>query len=69
MIKNHPFKDLYDKIFPIGDYSGFYSSLKDKNGANGGHFVISQMMMENDKIYISNPFLDLDSQMTQNLPI
>ena len=36
--KNHPFKDLYVKIYIIGYYSGFYSSLKDKDGANGGHF-------------------------------
>ena len=27
--KNHPFKDLYDKISTSGYYSGFYSSLKD----------------------------------------
>ena len=30
-IKNHPFKDIYVKIYSIGYYSGFYSSLKDKN--------------------------------------
>ena len=27
--KNHPFKYLYDKIYTIGYYSVFYSSLKD----------------------------------------
>ena len=37
-IKNHPLKDLYVKIYTIGYYSSFYSSLKDKNSANGGHF-------------------------------
>ena len=40
-IKNHPFKDLYVKIYTIGYYSGFYSSLKAKNWANGGHFECS----------------------------
>ena len=30
MIQNLSFKDLYDKIYTIGYYSGFYSSLKDK---------------------------------------
>ena len=32
------FKDRYDQIYTIGYYSGFYSSLKDENWANGGHF-------------------------------
>ena len=27
-----------DEIYTIGYYSGFYSSLKDKNWANGAHF-------------------------------
>jgi hypothetical protein len=40
-IINHPFKDLYVKIHTIGYYSGFYSSLKDKNLVNGGHFESS----------------------------
>jgi hypothetical protein len=30
-ITNHPFKDIYVKIYTIGYYSGFYSSLTDKN--------------------------------------
>jgi hypothetical protein len=34
-IINHPLKDLYIKTYTIGYYSGFYNSLKDKNGANG----------------------------------
>ena len=40
-IINHPFKDLYVKIYTIGYYSGFYSSLEDKNLANGGNFECS----------------------------
>ena len=39
MIKeNHLFKCLYDKIYTIGYYPGFYSSPKDKIRAYGGHF-------------------------------
>jgi hypothetical protein len=30
-ITNHPFKDIYDKIYTIGYYSGFYSYLTNKN--------------------------------------
>ena len=30
-ITNHPFKDVHDKIYIIGYYSAFYSSLTDKN--------------------------------------
>ena len=41
IIINHPFKDLYDKIYTIGHYSGFCSSLNDENCANGGHFELS----------------------------
>jgi hypothetical protein len=37
-IINYPFKDLYVEIHTIGYYSGFYSSLKEKNWAYGGHF-------------------------------
>jgi hypothetical protein len=40
-IINHPFNDLYVKIYTIGYYSGFYSSLKETNWANGGHFALS----------------------------
>ena len=40
-MKNHPFKDLHVKIYTIGYYSGLYSSLKDKNWANGGHSEFS----------------------------
>ena len=29
-------KYLYDKIYTIGYYSGFYSSLRDKIWGNGG---------------------------------
>ena len=35
-ITNHPFQDIYVKIYTISYYSGFYSSLTDKNWANGG---------------------------------
>ena len=35
---NQHFKDLYDKIYTIGYYSGFYSSLRDEIWANGGYF-------------------------------
>jgi hypothetical protein len=38
---NHPFKDIYYKIYIIGYYSGFNSSLKVKNCVNGGHFEFS----------------------------
>ena len=41
MIINHHFKYLYDKIYTIGYYSGFYSSLKDNIWANCGHFEFS----------------------------
>jgi hypothetical protein len=36
-VKNHRFKYLYDKIYTICYYSGFYSSLRDKIRGNGGH--------------------------------
>ena len=36
--KNHHFKDLYDKFYTIGYYSGFYSSLRDEIWANGDYF-------------------------------
>ena len=29
--ENHPFKYLYVKIYTIGYYKGFYSSLTDQN--------------------------------------
>ena len=35
------FKDYFVKIYTIGFYSGFYSSLKDKKWENGGHFEFS----------------------------
>jgi hypothetical protein len=41
MIENHHSKYLYDKIYTIGYYSGFYSSLRDKIWAYGGHFEFS----------------------------
>ena len=34
VIKIHQFKYFYDKIYTIGYYSGFYSSLRDKIWAN-----------------------------------
>ena len=40
-IKYHQLKYLFDKIYTIGYYSGFYSSLWDRNWANGGHFGLS----------------------------
>ena len=39
--ENHPFKYLYVKICTIGYYTGFYSSLKDPNWANGGNLEFS----------------------------
>ena len=50
VIENHPFKDLYLKIHTIGYYSGFYSSLNDKNWTNGGHFEFSPEDEEKDHI-------------------
>jgi hypothetical protein len=38
MTKNHQFKDPCYEIYAIGYYSGFYSYLKYKIEANGGHF-------------------------------
>jgi hypothetical protein len=38
MFRNQPLKFVYDIIYTISYYSGFYSSLRDKIGANGGHF-------------------------------
>ena len=35
--KNHWFKHIYDKIYTIGYYLGFYISLRDKIWENGGH--------------------------------
>ena len=35
IMKKHPFKDIYDKIYRIGYYSGFYSF------ANGGNLGLS----------------------------
>jgi hypothetical protein len=37
MIKKIKIKYLYDKIYTIGYYPCFYSSLRDKILANGGH--------------------------------
>ena len=34
-------KSPIQRIYTIYYYSGFYSSLKDKNCANGGHFEFS----------------------------
>ena len=34
----YPFNELYSKTCTISYYSDFYSSLKDKNCAYGGHF-------------------------------
>jgi hypothetical protein len=45
MIENHHSKYLYDKIFTIGYYSGFYSSL----GAYGGHFEFSSKDEEEEE--------------------
>ena len=42
LIKNHPFKALYDKIYTVGYYSGFYSSVKDKIWLNGAATCIQQ---------------------------
>ena len=39
--KIHRLKYLYDKIYTIGYYSGFYSSLRDKLWGNGCHFEVS----------------------------
>ena len=36
--KVHQIKNMYENIYIIGYYPGFYSSLKDQNCANGGHF-------------------------------
>ena len=41
MEKNHNFKYLYDEIYSIGYYSGFYSSMRDKNWANCVNFGLS----------------------------
>ena len=57
-------KDLYDKILTIGYYSGFYSSLNDKNFANGGHFGF--LWKDEGQIfimYVSNASLNLEKQM------
>ena len=42
--ENHSFKDQHVKIYTICHYSGFYSSLNDKNWANDGHFESHQKM-------------------------
>ena len=39
--ENHHFKYIYDEIYTICYYSGFNSSLRDKNWADGCHFGIS----------------------------
>ena len=39
-VKIHSSEDLHAKICAIGYYLGFYSSLKDKNWRNDGHFKI-----------------------------
>ena len=51
MNKNQWFKDIYGTIYTIGDYSGFYSSLKDKMWANGGHFEFLSKDKETDNIH------------------
>jgi hypothetical protein len=48
-MKNYPFKDIYDTIQTNGYYSGFYSSPKDKNCANGCHFVFLSQNEEDRK--------------------
>ena len=40
-VYDYTFKDLYDTIYTISYYSGFYSSLKYKIWLNGGHFEFS----------------------------
>ena len=64
MIKMTNSKTYMIQSLPLAIISGFYSSLKQKKWANGGHFEICQKMKKNEKIYESNPFLDLDLQMT-----
>jgi hypothetical protein len=39
-ITNHPIKDIYIKIYTTGYYSGFYSSLTDKNWENIVHLEL-----------------------------
>jgi hypothetical protein len=51
-MKNHPFKDIYNKIYTIGYYSAFYSSLKDENCANAGLFEFLSKN-EEDRLYLS----------------
>jgi hypothetical protein len=41
MIKTKALKDLYDKIFTFGYYSGFFSSLKGRIQENGCYFEFS----------------------------
>ena len=62
---DNPFKDLYDKIYTIGYYSGFYTSQKDNIWANGDHYEICQKMKKIVKIYVSTPFLDLSKTITR----
>jgi hypothetical protein len=50
-IKYHCFKYLYDKIYTIGYYSGFYSSMRDQICGNGGHIESSSKDEDTDNIY------------------
>ena len=49
--KDQRLKHLYDTIYTIGNYSGFYSSLRDIIGGNGGHFEFHQKMEKNYDIH------------------
>jgi hypothetical protein len=49
--KDQRLKHLYDTIYTIGNYSGFYSSLRDIIGGNGGNFEFHQKMEKNYDIH------------------
>ena len=54
MIKIQQFKYLYDKIYTIGYYSGFYSTLRDKIWANGSHLNFCVRRQRSIKLYLTN---------------
>ena len=64
--KKKTFKYLYDKIYTIGYYSGFYSFLNDNNLANDGNFGFLSKDEKDEKIfiiYVSNASINLEKQM------
>ena len=70
IIHEDQFKDLYDKIYTIGYYSGFYSSLRDKIWVNGDHFGLLSNHKEQwdyNNMCVQNPPSNHDHNHNKNV--